>query len=92
MSDALARWMTRSELAKELRVSEDTVRSLEAQGKLPPPVYLTPRLPRYDRLAVDAALGQVRNTDDAQFADKVFNAIASQKRPKGAKAPRGRHR
>lgn len=91
-NSALPRWMTRAMLARDLCVSEDTVDALVAQGKLPKPVYLTPRLPRWDRHAVDEALGVARTMGDSQFADEVFNALTRAKRPKGQKAARGRNR
>lgn len=78
-----SRWMTRKELAAELRVSVETVRTLEVQGKLPKPFYLTPRLPRYDRQAVEAALGVVQTDADARYADEVFSALEGKRRPKG---------
>ncbi|MGY0794117.1 helix-turn-helix transcriptional regulator [Azospirillum argentinense] len=84
-----SRWMTRKELTAELRVSVDTVRTLETQGKLPKPVYLTPRLPRYDRQAVEAALGVVQTDADARYADEVMERIArAARRPKGGKRAR----
>lgn len=87
---AAPRWMTRQELAHDLRVSEDTIRALEAQGKLPKANYLTPRLPRYDRHAVDEALGLASKKDASSEWDGAFRATTPNS--KNQKAPRRRIR
>ncbi len=86
MNEAPApRWMTRRELAADLRVSVDTIRALEAQGKLPKPNYLTPRLPRYDRHAVDEALGLNSKKNASSEWDGAFSVPANSTHQKAAR-------
>lgn len=85
-----SRWMTRRELADELRVSVDTVDSLVQRGKLPKPIYLTPRLPRFDRLEVDAKLGIARKMDQSAIWDEAMYGTAAKARPARPKTARGR--
>jgi predicted DNA-binding transcriptional regulator AlpA len=71
-----ARYLGRRDLAAYLSCSENKVDDMVRKGKLPEPVYLEPRMPRWDREAVDTALsGKVNKTDwygaiDAEFAKR----------------------
>lgn len=90
--NAVSRWLTRRELADDLRVTVETVDSLVERGKLPRPVYLSPRLPRFDRHAVDAKLGVTRKLDASALWDEAINGTNAKARPARQEAARGRLR
>ena len=87
-----SRWMTRQELAADLRVSVETVDALVAKGKLPKPIYLTPRLPRFDRAAVEAKLTGSRKMDATAMWDEAMNGTDTEARSARPKAARRRVR
>lgn len=89
MAEVIPRWITRSELARDLSVSVETVDALVAKGKLPKPVYLTPRLPRFDRMAVNAKLSGNRKLDASTLWDEAMNGKVTQTRSARPKATRG---
>lgn len=64
------RYLSTTDLAAYLGVSRNMVDRLVKSGRLPQPVYLTKRLPRWDREAVDAALGK-----SLKSADRTLEAI-----------------
>jgi predicted DNA-binding transcriptional regulator AlpA len=73
----VARYLSAQDVAAYMRISRSMVDHLVEAGKLPRPIPLTPRLKRWDKEAIDAALvGQpsvnpARTTDDSdrnQFA------------------------
>jgi excisionase family DNA binding protein len=57
--DELPRWMTPDQAAKYLQVSRGTLYNMVRLGTIPKPRALTPRTLRYDRDAIDRALGGV---------------------------------
>lgn len=55
------RYLGRKDLATYLSCSENKVDDMVRKGKLPEPVYLEPRMPRWDREAVDLMMGKAAN-------------------------------
>ncbi|MBS4046548.1 MAG: hypothetical protein KG075_09430 [Alphaproteobacteria bacterium] len=51
-----ARFLSRRGLAAYLSCSENKIRDMVRRGRLPAPVYLEPRMPRWDREAVDSVV------------------------------------
>lgn len=64
-----ARYLSPADLASYLSISRGMIEPLVKAGRLPEPVYLTPRLPRWDREAVDAALGKNLKSADRTLGD-----------------------
>lgn len=58
------RYLSPKDMAAYLSVSRNMVDRLVDAGKLPKPVYLTPKLPRWDREKVDAAIGRTAKSTD----------------------------
>ena len=71
------RYLNLSEVADYLSVSRTTVQQLTRSGTLPQPIYLTPRLPRWDRQAVDAALASPPTTV-AVCHDEIVRRVADE--------------
>ncbi|MBP6818289.1 MAG: AlpA family phage regulatory protein [Ferrovibrio sp.] len=65
-----ARYLSLAGLAQYLACSRSTINNLVASGRLPQPVYLTPKLPRWDREKVDEAMGT-----SAKSRDPVMEAL-----------------
>lgn len=66
----VGRYLTRDDVARYLRVGRNMVDRLVQQRVIPKPIYLTPRLPRWDREAIDRAVaggnaGASSSWDDA---------------------------
>jgi excisionase family DNA binding protein len=57
------------ELAKLLGVSRRTIVNLRARGRLPAPVMLTPRLPRWPLEAVERWIRESGSQREAQHAN-----------------------
>jgi predicted DNA-binding transcriptional regulator AlpA len=55
-SAAVERWLDADHVARRLCVSKTTVWNWTREGRLPAPTYITPRNPRWDVFAVDAAI------------------------------------
>lgn len=58
------KYLSAKDLAVYLSVSRTMVDRLVESGRLPQPIYLTPSLPRWDRDAVDAAMGKTLKSAD----------------------------
>lgn len=67
MGDA-ARWLDREALARHLSLRPAAVGRLVREGRLPPPnLALGPKMPRWDRMRVDATFdGGLASTDPSQ--------------------------
>lgn len=63
------RYLSASDLAEYLSISRSMVSALVESGRLPKPVYLTPRLARWDREAVDEAMGTALKSADRTLGD-----------------------
>lgn len=50
------RYLTADQVCDYLSVSRGTIDKLVREKRIPAPIMLTPRLPRWDRLAIDATL------------------------------------
>ncbi len=50
------RYLTADQVCEYLSISRGTIDKLVREKRIPAPIMLTPRLPRWDRLAIDAAL------------------------------------
>lgn len=81
------RYLSKKDLASYLSCSENKVADMVRRGKLPNPIYLEPRMPRWDREAVDMAVNRNANraTDWYRSIDAEFEKL----RPAHAQ---GRHR
>lgn len=55
------RYLSRKDLAAYLSCSENKVDDMVRRGRLPKPVYLEPRMPRWDREKVDIAMAADAN-------------------------------
>lgn len=55
-SEIRPRYLSLKAAAQYLTISPQTLLRLVAAGKLPAPKYLSPKLPRWDRDAIDAAM------------------------------------
>lgn len=77
------RWLDINGVAAHLSISKGTALRLVEDGKLPPPVRLTPRCPRWDREAVDNALttaaGFAPVMDQDVLAERVINGFAQRR-------------
>jgi predicted DNA-binding transcriptional regulator AlpA len=90
------RYLDQQAVAAYLMISRAMVGQLVERGKLPPPVELTPRLKRWDRQAIDAALasgaaGPLRPSLDSATRGIVDDIVTAQRRPARHEAPRRRH-
>lgn len=74
------RYLSATALAQYLDMSRNMVDALVRSGKLPKPVYLTTRMPRWDREQVDAALARSSKSTDP-IMDKLDAAFPPQHRP-----------
>lgn len=63
------RYLSASDLAAYLSISRTMVATLVESGRLPQPVYLTPKLPRWDREAVDEAMGKSLKSADRTLGE-----------------------
>jgi hypothetical protein len=71
------RWLNPDEAARYLCVRPSDLRRLVKGGKIPPASYnLGPRLPRYDRLALDAAMRGTPLVVDRTVVYKVLTQVA----------------
>jgi len=57
------RWLTPDETAEYLQVSRGSLRNLVLMGTIPTPTALSKRILRYDREAIDEALGGKRKDE-----------------------------
>ncbi len=73
------RWLDRSALAAHLCVSPFSITRLVREGRIPAPSYhLGPKLPRWDRQAVDATLeAGLVSTDPNQAVHALAQEIAA---------------
>ena len=83
--DEPARWLDRDRTANHICVRVYQLRRLVKSGKIPTPSYhLGPRLPRWDRLALDAAMGgsvaPTGSTNMALAVEALCNDIRSRPR------------
>ncbi|MDB5409275.1 MAG: hypothetical protein JWL84_4187 [Rhodospirillales bacterium] len=91
------RFLSVSDVAKRIGISRGMVDILVRKGVLPAPVELTPRLKRWDRHAVDAALignAGLSGAGQASMADitrGIADGILAKGRLSAAKAARRRH-
>ncbi len=70
MNDLEPRWLCAPDAARYISVSLSTFYRFTRQGSLPQPVYLSARLPRWDRLALDRMLaGDSENSIQSRSAD-----------------------
>lgn len=75
-------YLSADSLAQRLDVSRNTVLRLAESGAIPKPIYLGPKLPRWDWGAVQAAIaknagiGAPSQIDADQIAEEAANAIA----------------
>lgn len=67
-------WLGLSGLAEYLSVSTETVQKLVAEGRLPRPIYLTPRLPRWRLADIDATLTKGVEKDWQAIIEERLNA------------------
>lgn len=75
------RWLDKEALARHLCVRVSSIGRLVEQGRIPAPSYhLGPRLPRWDRLTVDATLEAGLASQDATQA---VHALAQEIRAAG---------
>lgn len=75
MSDA--RYLDARGVAEYLSISRAMVDVLVRRGKLPRPIFLTPRLPRWDREAIDRALaGQPASLHAGKSTSDIVRGIA----------------
>jgi predicted DNA-binding transcriptional regulator AlpA len=92
-SAAVERWLDADHVARRLCVSKTTVWNWTREGRLPAPTYITPRNPRWDVFAVDAAIagttGGVAHSPspatEAPDPDKIAQDLAhelAQRRPR----------
>ena len=93
MRDLHPRWLSPEQAAAHLCVRPAALRRLLDAGRIPAPsLHLGPRMPRYDRHALDSAmLAGLGLAPDSMDADLAFNALAEtlrSGRQGGAKAPR----
>jgi hypothetical protein len=79
------RWLTADEAAGYLRLSVDGFRRKVRAGAIPAPsAALGAACPRWDRLALDAAMGGgVASTDPRQAIEALAQTIASSPRRAG---------
>ncbi len=69
-----ARWLSPSAAAAYLGVRVDSLPKLVKAGRVPPPTYtLGQRSPRYDRLALDAALSGKQSEDETNSMSKAIH-------------------
>lgn len=80
-----SRYLSADKLAEYLCISRSMVGALVKAGRLPEPVYLTSRLPRWDREKVDRAMGSAVKSDD-----KTLGNIDAWFDRNGAPPPQGR--
>lgn len=68
------RYLSKRDLATYLSISENKVADMVRKRKLPDPIYLEPRMPRWDREAVDMAVNRNANrtTDWYRSIDAEF--------------------
>ncbi len=88
-----ARYLDLCGLAEYLSVSRTAVLQMVKVGRLPQPIRLSPRLPRWDRLAVDAALasaGEAGVQSHDEIVRRVADGLAAQGRPTRSQAARRR--
>ena len=76
-------YLSRASLAAYLEMSGTQVDRLVAQGRLPPPVYVTPRMPRWHVADVDAAMGKCAKSTDPIM--EAIHAPPSQRGPAQAR-------
>ena len=74
------RWLDRDHAAQHLCIRPDELRRIVKAGRIPAPSYhLGPRKPRWDRLAIDAAmtgtLAPVASTDIDVAVEAICNDI-----------------
>lgn len=91
------RYLNATDVANYISISRTMVDILVGRGVLPEPIELTPRLKRWDRLAIDKALSGSKSTipDPQLSATDIFRGIADGILAKGrlpsTKATRRRH-
>lgn len=73
------RYLSATDLAQYIGASRNKITALVRQGRLPEPVYLTKRMPRWDREKVDAMLGKSSKSDDPIM--DAINAAEQKRRP-----------
>jgi predicted DNA-binding transcriptional regulator AlpA len=91
-SAAVERWLDADHVARRLCVSKTTVWNWTREGRLPAPTYITPRNPRWDVFAVDAAIAGTSSAVAQSVAipetpdpDKIAQDLAhelAQRRPR----------
>lgn len=90
----MSRYLDARTLADYLSISRTMVDQLVERGRLPKPIELTPRLKRWDREAVDAALaGTPLSVQRGRAASDIVRGIAdglAQGRSARPKAAQGR--
>lgn len=90
------RYLDLQGVADYLSIGRTTVQQLVERNVLPKPIYLTPRLPRWDRHALDAAVARnagiaVQSADDPTEAVRELCNEFAKGRSSGIKAPRRRY-
>ncbi|HTU54961.1 MAG TPA: hypothetical protein VMF62_13420 [Acetobacteraceae bacterium] len=82
MPDAAPRWLDRDAAAAYVSVPPHHLPRLVRAGKIPPPsLHLGPRSPRYDRLALDAALGvSAASADHERAIQEAINEVSKRGR------------
>jgi predicted DNA-binding transcriptional regulator AlpA len=69
----MSRWLSLPRAAEHLDISVDALRRLVRAGKLPPPDRtLGPRMPRWDRDALDKAMGTTSSCNDPDSAVEAW--------------------
>lgn len=79
------RYLSAADLAAYIGASRNMIAALVSKGRLPKPIYLTPRMPRWDREAVDAMLGKC-----AKSADPIMDALDAAYQKRRQAHPQGR--
>lgn len=90
-----ARYLDARGVADYMSISRAMVDILVTRGILPPAIELTPRLKRWDREAIDAALARsTAYVQPSRDVDAIVRGIGddlAKGRPARSKAPSGRH-